>query len=91
MTHKAPSQSDLISDYTDIDAASPPKKHHNKFIKNLVKNVDMAFNYKPGEQDRPLFRFQGVSGGMARKIESKDESAAMFNTMHERRNSMMTE
>jgi hypothetical protein len=29
----------------------------------------MAFNYRPGEEDRPMFRFQGVSGGVAQKIE----------------------
>jgi hypothetical protein len=67
MTYKAESQSEF-SEIDDENISSPESKHHNRFIKNLVKNVDMAFNYKPGEEERPMFRFQGVSGGIALKI-----------------------
>jgi hypothetical protein len=41
----------------DEDVPSPDRKYGNRFVKNLVKNVNMAFNYKPGEEDRPMFRF----------------------------------
>ena len=39
------------------------KKHTNKFLKSVVKNVDMAFTYNPNKQDRPNFRFYGASMG----------------------------
>jgi hypothetical protein len=34
------------------------KKHANPFIKNVVSNVDKAFNYRPFEEERPNFRFK---------------------------------
>lgn len=37
------------------------KKHTNKFLKSVAKNVDLAFKYDPNKQDRPNFRFYGVS------------------------------
>lgn len=68
VTWKAESQTEEFSELEEENIPSPQRKHHNKFIKNLVKNVDMAFNYRPGEEDRPMFRFQGVSGKTALKI-----------------------
>ena len=69
VTYKAESQTEELSEIVDEDVPSPERKYHNKFVKNLVKNVNMAFNYKPGEEERPLFRFQGVSGSTALNIE----------------------
>lgn len=57
VTYKAESQTEELSEMIDEEVPSPDKKYHNRFIKNLVKNVNMAFNYRPGEEDRPLFRF----------------------------------
>jgi hypothetical protein len=69
VTWKAESQTEDLSEIADENVSSPDRKYHNRFIKNLVKNVNMAFNYKPGEEDRPNFRFQGVSGTTALKIQ----------------------
>lgn len=39
-----------------------PGKAHNKFIDNLYTNVNKAFTYKAGEEDRPIYRFKALGG-----------------------------
>ena len=57
ITYKGESATEDLSDIEDENIPSPERRYHNRFIKNLVKNVDMAFNYRPGEEERPMFRF----------------------------------
>ena len=34
-------------------------KYHNDYIKNVVKNVNLAMNYRPGIDEKPDFVFKG--------------------------------
>ena len=78
LTYKADSVYESLSEIND--EPSPERKYHNKFIKNVVKNVDLAFNYKPGQEDRPFYRFQGAGGGII-----------LANNQRNRSNSIQTE
>lgn len=66
-------------------------------MKNLVQNVDRAFNYRPFEEERPMFRFKAIGGGVAQSIQNKSikakplgRSSAMSMT-HTMNNSVMSE
>ena len=48
-----------------------PKTHCNKFLQQIKKNVEMAENYDPKHQDRPAFRFMGVSGANTTKASAR--------------------
>ena len=45
-------------------------KYHNEYIKNVVKNVNLAMNYRPGVDDRPLFFFKGFDSEYSSKVKS---------------------
>ena len=52
-----------ISESEKDEVESPkkmPTKFHNPFIQNIVANVNKAFDYKPGEQNKPIYNFNPI-------------------------------
>ena len=40
----------------------------NPYIANVIKNVNMAMNYRPGVDERPDFNFKGVDQEYGNKV-----------------------
>ena len=40
----------------------------NPYIANVIKNVNLAMNYRPGIDEKPDFVFKGVSQEYGKKV-----------------------
>ena len=50
-----------------------PVKYYNPFVQNICENVNKAFNYRAGLENRPIYNFNAMYTQGPKKAQKKDK------------------